>query len=88
MVTMLSTNLRYWVATGLQDTYLKLGLVIATAIAGAHILIGLGLFFLRARKVCAALTGRGRSWEGKKEASATSNRIFVYCLGQSQNIAV
>ncbi|GAX78809.1 hypothetical protein CEUSTIGMA_g6246.t1 [Chlamydomonas eustigma] len=43
--------LPYWVATAFQDTYLKLGLVIALGIAGGHIILGAQLLLLRFRRV-------------------------------------
>ena len=43
--------LPFWIATGLQDTYLTLGLVIATAISALHILVGCLLIFIHGRRV-------------------------------------
>jgi hypothetical protein len=46
-----SLMLPFWVATGMQDTYLTLGLVIATALAAFHILIGCILLFMTGRRM-------------------------------------
>lgn len=41
----------YWTATALQDIDLKLGLIIATGLAGLHLLLGVLLLFINARRV-------------------------------------
>ncbi len=61
--------LPYFVATGLQDTYLRLGLLIASALAAAHIvLLGVVLYLARQRKV--RRNKRGSSRKGEQQRAA------------------
>lgn len=46
-----SVFLPYFVATALQDTHLQIGLIVATALAGAHVLLGALTFVFHMRRV-------------------------------------